>query len=89
MREALLAAARAYAQAKRAPLRQVSRAAYGNSDFFEDLSRRRCSFTAETYDRIMAWFADATNWPEGKVPAAVVDLFAGVDKRGAPCPIKN
>ena len=82
MRDALLAAARAYGQAKRVPLRQVSRAAYGNSDFFEDLSRRRCSFTAETYDRIMAWFANPTNWPEGKVPGAVVDLFAREAKNG-------
>lgn len=78
MRGVLLGAARAYAKAAGVPLRRVSRRVYGDSNFFEKLARRRCSFTAEKFDEMMAWFADPLNWPAQTIPVgAVADIAAG------------
>lgn len=76
LRDALLAAARAYAKATKLPLHRVSRLAYGDSGFFEKLARRRGSFTVAKYDEVMAFFADVRKWPLGVVPAIVADPFA-------------
>lgn len=77
MRTALLTAARAYAKATKQPLRRVSKAAYGDSRFFEKLARTPSGFTAAKFDEVMAWFADASRWPGGVIPVgAVLDIFA-------------
>ena len=82
MKETLLGAAREYAKARGVPLRAVSRLAYGNSTFFEQLSRgRNVSFTAAKFDTVMAWFGASTNWPAGVVAPGVVDLFAPLEKK--------
>ena len=84
MKETLLGAARGYAKVRGLPLRAVSRLAYGNSTFFEQLSRgKSVSFTAAKFDAVMGWFADPANWPAGVVGPGVVDLFAPVGKDAA------
>lgn len=77
MRTALLVAARAYAKATGQPLRRVSKAAYGDSRFFEKLIRSPgAGFTAAKFDEVMAWFADPARWPDGQIPhGALLDIF--------------
>lgn len=84
MRKALLDAARECARVRGIPLRAISRLAYGNSTFFENLSRgRNVSFTVNKFDTVMCWFHDHRNWPGGDIPGAVVDLFASLEKEAA------
>jgi hypothetical protein len=75
MRDAMLAAARAWAKAHRAKLATASWKAHGDSPFFGRLANGSGSFTVRKFDEVMAWFDDPKNWKTGTVPPEVVDLF--------------
>lgn len=74
LRDALLAAARAMAKARHVPLHRVSRACYGDSQFFTRLGRGKCSVTLRQLDKMMAWFHDPANWPNGLPLVSVVTV---------------
>jgi hypothetical protein len=64
LRTVLLTVARANARARGVPLRHVSRAAYGDSGFFDRVAKRECSFTVAKFDAMMTHFADPKRWPK-------------------------
>jgi len=72
LRNVILTVARDYAKAHRLPLDRVSRAAYGDGRFLGLLAKKKCSFTVEKFDKVMAWFADPKNWATG-IATTVVD----------------
>lgn len=64
LRTILLATAQAYANAEACAMSTISRRCRNDSGFFARIGDPAKSFTARTFDEVMAWFD--TNWPEGK-----------------------
>ena len=81
LRNVLLTVARANAKARKIPLAQVSRAAYGDSGFFDRLAKRKCSFTVAKFDELMTYFSNPKLWPvaggEKIVAECLIDAFYG------------
>ena len=63
LREFLLSIARQYSAAAGIGLSSVGRRCRRDSSFFTRIADAGGSFTARTFDEVIAWF-DA-NWPEG------------------------
>lgn len=63
LREFLLSVAGEYASAAGIGLSSVGRRCRKDSSFFTRIANSDGSFTARTFDEVVAWF-DA-NWPEG------------------------
>jgi hypothetical protein len=64
LRTFLLSVAAAYAAAGGCALSTVARRCRNDSSFFERIADPQKSFTARTFDEVMAWFDQ--NWPDGK-----------------------
>lgn len=75
-RENILRLAEAYARAKGISLRSVSKYAYGEGDFLEQVRAGKRSFTLRKYDEMRRWFArnrpKGMRWPKLKEPWAEV-----------------
>ncbi|WP_189423050.1 hypothetical protein [Devosia pacifica] len=65
LREHLLSLARQYADAAGVGISTVGRRCRRDSSFFTRIADADSSFTARTFDEVVAWF-DA-NWPDGTV----------------------
>jgi hypothetical protein len=63
LRNFLLRVARQYAATTGCGLSTVARRCRGDSCFFTRIASADGSFTARTFDEVIAWFD--TNWPEG------------------------
>lgn len=64
LRTILLETAQAYASAENCAISTVSRRCRNDSGFFSRLTDPTKSFTARTFDEVMAWFN--ANWPDQK-----------------------
>jgi hypothetical protein len=64
LRTILLRTAQAYASATACALSTVSRRCRNDSSFFVRIADPTKSFTARTFDEVMAWFD--SEWPVGK-----------------------
>lgn len=75
LKSAMLGAARACAKAHRVSLKTVSRWAYGDGKFFISIQSGG-KFTVASYDKVMAFFAKRSSWPDGKSPE-IIDPMTG------------
>jgi hypothetical protein len=64
LRTILLETASSFANASECAMSTFSRRCRNDSGFFARITDPTKSFTARTFDEVMAWFED--NWPEGK-----------------------
>lgn len=72
-RRNLLALAAAYGRAKGIGLKTVSRAAYGNPDFFGKLKSNEISVSIRKTEDLLAWFRK--HWPDGTQWPCLPPLF--------------
>lgn len=63
LRTHLLTLCEAFGSARGVLATTVGKLAMGDSRFFIRLEASEATFTARTYDRLLAWFA--AHWPEG------------------------
>lgn len=63
LREHLLSLARRYSDATGIRLSGIGRRCRQDSSFFPRIASEEGSFTARTFDEVVAWFD--TNWPDG------------------------
>jgi hypothetical protein len=62
-RQNLVALAEKFAEAEGVQLSTVSKRAYGNATFFDDLREGRQSISVRKVNDALAWFRE--NWPKG------------------------
>jgi hypothetical protein len=82
LRQFLLQIAAQYAGAADCAMSTVSRRCRNDSSFFERIADPSKSFTARTFDEVIAWFDE--NWPSGKTKPSFVLPAKPRSRRAAP-----
>lgn len=78
LKSRLFAAADAWLAAHDAPPSRLGKRVAGDANYFERLKADSASTTTATLTKFAQFFADAGNWPDGRVPAEAVE-FAHVN----------
>lgn len=78
LKSRLFAAADAWLAAHDAPPSRLGKRVAGDANYFERLKADGASTTTATLTKFAQFFADAGNWPDGRVPAEAVE-FAHVN----------